>query len=85
MLASIPAAREPDTGGLEVAGTSLGGHTDDHHPRRSSVRDVDGLRLAYRQYGAEHGGVPLVLLTRCQGTIDDWDPEVLSRLTARRR
>jgi hypothetical protein len=26
-----------------------------------------------------------VLLSRFQGTIDDWDPEVLSRLTARRR
>jgi pimeloyl-ACP methyl ester carboxylesterase len=29
--------------------------------------------------------VPVVLLSRFQGTIDDWDSEVLSRLTARRR
>jgi len=26
--------------------------------------------------------VPVALLSRFQGTIDDWDPEVLSRLTA---
>ena len=46
---------------------------------------VDGQGLLHRQYGAEHGGVPIVLLSRFQGTIDDWDSEVLSRLTARRR
>jgi hypothetical protein len=46
---------------------------------------VDGLRLAQRQDGAEHGGVPVVVLSRFEGTIDDWDPEVLSRLTRWRR
>jgi hypothetical protein len=40
---------------------------------------VDGQGLSYRQYRAEHDGVPIVLLSRFQGTIDYWDPEVLSR------
>jgi hypothetical protein len=44
---------------------------------------VDGQGLLYRQYGAEHAGVPIVLLSRFQGTIDDWDPEVLSRPAGR--
>jgi hypothetical protein len=44
---------------------------------------VDGQGLLYRQYGAEHGGVPIVQVSRFQGTIDDWDPEVLSRRAGR--
>ena len=38
---------------------------------------VDGQGLLHRQYGAEHGGVPIVPLRRFHGTIDDWEPEVL--------
>ena len=79
MLASIPAAREPDTGGLEAAGTSLKGTpmTTTHADLRYAT--VDGQGLLHRQYGAEHGGVPIVLLSRFQGTIDDWDPRCSSR------
>lgn len=57
--------------------------TTTHADRRYAT--VDGLQLASRQYGADHDGVPVVLLSRFQGTLDDWDPEVLSRLTARPR
>lgn len=41
-------------------------------------------RLAYRVDGAE-SNVPLVLLQRFRGTIDDWDPAFISALAARHR
>ena len=41
-------------------------------------------RYGYREYGAE-GGIPLVLLMRYKGTLDDWDPELLDLLAKERR
>ncbi|MBF6333008.1 alpha/beta fold hydrolase [Nocardia transvalensis] len=46
--------------------------------------DVDGVRLAYRQIGSDTG-IPLVMLNRYQGSIDDWDPAVVDRLAVERR
>jgi pimeloyl-ACP methyl ester carboxylesterase len=46
--------------------------------------DTAVARLAYRIDGAE-SDVPLVLLQRFRGTIDDWDPAFISALAARRR
>ena len=40
--------------------------------------------LAYRESGQDTG-VPLVLLQRFRGTIDDWDPELLAPLAGARR
>lgn len=46
---------------------------------------VDGgqARYGYRQFGAREG-VPLVLLHRYRGTLDDWDPKLLDLLSAER-
>lgn len=41
-------------------------------------------RLAVRQDGPE-GGIPLVLLQRFRGTMDDWDPAFIKALSADRR
>ncbi|WNG17703.1 alpha/beta fold hydrolase [Cystobacter fuscus] len=41
-------------------------------------------RLAYRVDG-QRGGVPLVLLQRFRGTLDDWDPAFVSALAAHRQ
>ena len=41
-------------------------------------------RIAYRRDG-EGDGLPLVLLQRFRGTIDDWDPDFLAPLAAQRR
>ncbi|EPX55964.1 alpha/beta hydrolase fold having protein [Cystobacter fuscus DSM 2262] len=41
-------------------------------------------RLAYRVDG-QRGGVPLVLLQRFRGTLDDWDPAFISALAAHRQ
>lgn len=46
--------------------------------------EVQDGRIAYREYGIENGGLPLVLLSRFRGTIDDWDAAVVNRLAADR-
>ncbi|WP_425258806.1 alpha/beta fold hydrolase [Rubrivivax sp. RP6-9] len=51
-------------------------------PTRSIV--VDGTRLAYRSIGPA-GGVPLLLLNRFRGTMDDWDPALIDRIAAERQ
>ncbi|WP_170285753.1 alpha/beta fold hydrolase [Microbacterium rhizomatis] len=49
------------------------------------VEYVDGeqARYGYRQFGPRTG-VPLVLLHRYRGTLDDWDPKLLDLLSADR-
>jgi pimeloyl-ACP methyl ester carboxylesterase len=44
---------------------------------------TDAARYAWRRLGAA-AGVPLVLIQRFGGTMDDWDPELLDRLAAGR-
>jgi pimeloyl-ACP methyl ester carboxylesterase len=41
-------------------------------------------RIAYRVVGPE-GGIPLVLLQRFRGTMDDWDPDFIDAISADRR
>lgn len=41
-------------------------------------------RLAYRLDGPE-GGIPLLLLQRFRGTMDDWDPAFIAAISADRR
>ncbi|WP_232478778.1 alpha/beta fold hydrolase [Roseomonas rosulenta] len=45
--------------------------------------EAGGVRYAYRSLGVE-GGVPLVMVNRFRGTMDDWDPAFLDRIAARR-
>lgn len=46
--------------------------------------DIDGACIAYRDIGPA-GGVPLLLLNRFRGTMDDWDPALLDAIAAERR
>lgn len=46
--------------------------------------EADGVRYAYRALGPERG-VPLVLVNRLRGTLDDWDPQLLDLLARERR
>ena len=39
-------------------------------------QDIDGIRFAYRRFGAADG-VPLVFLQHFAGTLDSWDPNVV--------
>lgn len=45
--------------------------------------DVGGAPFAYRSLG-EPGGMPLVLVNRFRGTMDEWDPAFLDRVAAGR-
>jgi pimeloyl-ACP methyl ester carboxylesterase len=46
--------------------------------------EVKGTTFAYREIGAGTGA-PLVLVNRFRATMDDWDPELVDRLAAKRR
>lgn len=46
---------------------------------------VSGARLAYRELGAQHLGVPLVALMHLGANLDGWDPEVVDPLAEGRR
>jgi pimeloyl-ACP methyl ester carboxylesterase len=45
--------------------------------------EIDGARIAYRDIGPARG-VPLLLLNRFRGTMDDWDPALLDPIAAER-
>lgn len=46
--------------------------------------EVEGVRTAYRSIGPR-GGVPLLLLNRFRGTMDDWDPALIDRIAVERQ
>jgi len=46
--------------------------------------ELDGARIAYRTIGPQ-GGVPLLLLNRFRGTMDDWDPALIDRIARERQ
>jgi pimeloyl-ACP methyl ester carboxylesterase len=45
--------------------------------------DVNGTRYAYRSLGRT-GDIPLVMINRFRGTMDEWDPAFLDRIAAAR-
>ncbi|MFD7945953.1 alpha/beta fold hydrolase [Streptomyces sp. NPDC059744] len=48
-----------------------------------SFAETDGIRFAYRRFGAATG-TPLVFLNRFRGTMDDWDPLLVDALAQER-
>jgi pimeloyl-ACP methyl ester carboxylesterase len=46
--------------------------------------EIDGAQIAFRAIGPNRG-VPLLLLNRFRGTMDDWDPALIDRIAAERR
>jgi pimeloyl-ACP methyl ester carboxylesterase len=51
------------------------------------TRHVQGAKAhyGYRELGAGNPGLPVVLLQRYRGTVDDWDPQLLEHLAEARR
>ncbi|MGE0719251.1 MAG: alpha/beta fold hydrolase [Alphaproteobacteria bacterium] len=45
--------------------------------------DAEGIRYAYRTFGPAEG-VPLVLVNRLRGTMNEWDPLLIELVAARR-
>jgi pimeloyl-ACP methyl ester carboxylesterase len=54
-----------------------------HDTAPNQFVDVDGVRYAYRRFGARQG-VPLVFLQHLRGSMDYWDPAVTDGLAATR-
>lgn len=54
------------------------------HASNVVLLDTRHGRLAMRQDGPD-GGIPLLLLQRFRGTLDDWDPAFIAALSAERR
>ncbi|MEB2633166.1 hypothetical protein SB394_05435 [Burkholderia sp. BCCIQ04A] len=42
--------------------------------------DAAGVRYAYRRFGNEKGGRPLLCLQHFTGTLDNWDPAIVDVL-----
>lgn len=57
-------------------------HTTVTAPTRF-VDGANGIRYAYRRFGAT-GGVPLLMLPRFRGDLDTWDPALLDALADKR-
>jgi pimeloyl-ACP methyl ester carboxylesterase len=63
---------EPDAGGTKMG-------IDTHITAPTRFVDANGVRYAYRHFGAERG-VPLVFLQHFRGGLDNWDPLVTDGL-----
>lgn len=50
---------------------------------KTSFLSLDGIRYAYRKFGKKTA-VPILLLQRFRGTMDDWDPAFLNALAKER-
>jgi len=57
--------------------------TDAHQTAQTQFLDINGLSLAYRRIGPSLG-IPLVMLQRFRGNMDDWDPLVVDGLAYER-
>jgi pimeloyl-ACP methyl ester carboxylesterase len=57
--------------------------TDDHLSAPTRYVETDGIRYAYRRFGASTG-TPLLFLQHLRGGMDHWDPAVTDGLAANR-
>src|SRR5262245_24705699 len=51
-------------------------------PTATRFIEVDGVRVGTRSYG---GGLPLLMLNRFRGTMDSWDPVLVTSLARQHR
>jgi pimeloyl-ACP methyl ester carboxylesterase len=56
---------------------------NDHNSAPTRFVEADGIRFAYRRFGAA-AGTPLLLLQHFRGAMDHWDPAVADGLAAHR-
>src|SRR5215510_2482471 len=53
--------------------------SDTHNTAKTRLVEVDGVRYAYRKFGAATG-TPVVFLQHFRGGLDNWDPKVTDGL-----
>ncbi|WP_170132030.1 alpha/beta fold hydrolase [Arenicella xantha] len=56
--------------------------TDNVMHSKTEVVEVNGEKISYRSFGT---GAPLLLLQRFRGSLNDWDPELLTALSVSNR
>ena len=54
-----------------------------HETARTQLMEVDGVRFAFRRFGAQ-GTTPLVMLQHFRGNLDNWDPALTDVLAGER-
>lgn len=71
---------------LALAGMSVQAGADPLTAPTQTI-DVGGSKIAYRTFGPDRptDPVPLLLLQRFRGTLDDWDPAFLTALSVHRK
>jgi hypothetical protein len=42
--------------------------------------NAGGINFAYREYGQENGGTPVIFLNHLAAVLDNWDPRILMEL-----
>ncbi|MCH4247027.1 MAG: alpha/beta hydrolase [Acinetobacter populi] len=43
----------------------------------------DGVSFAYREYGQENGGIPVIFLNHLAAVLDNWDPRIIDGIAAK--
>ena len=44
---------------------------------------ADGVSFAYREYGQQNGGTPVIFLNHLAAVLDNWDPRIIDGIAAK--
>lgn len=66
-----------------AAGSAIAAPAASHNSAPNQFVEANGVRYAYRQFGAQTG-VPVILLQHFRGNMDYWDPAVTDGLAKKR-
>lgn len=44
---------------------------------------ADGVNFAYREYGQQNGGTPIIFLNHLAAVLDNWDPRIIDGIAAK--
>jgi pimeloyl-ACP methyl ester carboxylesterase len=42
-----------------------------------SIYNAGGVNFAYREYGQQNGGTPIIFLNHLAAVLDNWDPRII--------
>ena len=45
--------------------------------------NADGISFAYREYGQQNGGTPIIFLNHLAAVLDNWDPRIVDGIAAK--
>lgn len=50
---------------------------------RTQFISADGINFAYREYGQQNGGTPVIFLNHLAAVLDNWDPRIIDGIAAK--